>query len=432
MATRESIETDAAAKGMQPAADRAGPRPVLPNAIVNTPRQAAQRQSIAALLGGPAQRHAVATGSVVQMVRYIRKRTGQIIEVPDGYEKKGNERWATEEDFLSRTGGSEAAEAKRQAIRDRQEQERQQAEQERQRLALEKRKQERKLERKAHRAHVTPGQMPKPHDGKQTRFPGVVKSADNSPAELDYRGMSINNILNLQRGHDAVFTAQDPTGTATPLAHVVDDSETSPYLSFELGGLDISAGKYAPKPVDADNKPLEVTQKPGGFLKQEKSYTSASRQRNPDAKRIGYVGGITRDSGTERLDVSDESKAQSVFSTTPSETTARKEKAVALAKADKEVLVKPGASGITADKVPFVTKVKEVDEAYYRKHAARQTPQKALGYYKAYGEEPTYVKLQVRGGPGAYKFNTPDELQRADDDSEAEMSDIEDINLDDY
>ncbi|MFZ5547177.1 MAG: hypothetical protein ACOZJX_00560 [Pseudomonadota bacterium] len=418
MATRESIEADAAAKGMQPAADRAGPRPMLPNAIGNTPRQAAQRQAIAALLGGP----------VVQMVRYIRKRTGQIVEVPDGYEKKSNERWASEEDFLSRTGGSEVAEAKRQAIRDRQEQERQQAEQERQRLALEKRKQE----RRAHRAHVTPGQMPKPHEGKQTRFPGVVKSADNSPAELDYRGMSINNILNLQRGHDAVFTAQDPTGTATPLAHVVDDSETSPYLSFELGGLDISAGKYAPKPVDADNKPLEVTQKPGGFLKQEKSYTSASRQRNPDAKRIGYVGGITRDSGTERLDVSDESKAQSVFSTTPGETTARKEKAVTLAKADKEVLVKPGTSGITADKVPFVTKVKEVDEAYYRKHAARQTPQKALGYYKAYGEEPTYVKLQVRGGPGAYKFNTPADLQRADDDSEAEMSDIEDINLDDY
>jgi hypothetical protein len=432
MATRESIETNSAARARQPAADQTGQRQELPNSFANSPRQTAQRQSIAAVLGPPIQRRAVPGGPVVQMVRYIRKKNGRIIEVPDDYKKDKNERWATEEDFANRSGGGEAAEAKRKAIRDRLEEERQRAELERQRLALELQKQQRKQERKAHRAHVTPGQMPKPHVGKQTRFPGVVKSADNAPAELDYRGMSVNNILNLQRGNDAVFTAQDPTGTATPLAHVVDDSETSPYLSFELGGLDISAGKYAPKPVGADNKPLDVTQKPGGFLKQEKSYTSASRQRHPGAKRIGYVGGITRDSGTQRLDVSDEDKARNVFSTTPSETTERKEKAVALAKADKEVLVKPGASGITPDKVPFVTKVKEVDEAYYRKHVARQTPQKALGYYKAYGEDPTYVKLQVRGGPGAYKFATPHDLQRPDDDSESEMSDIEDINFEDY
>lgn len=428
MATRESIGTDSLAAGRQSAAERTSQRKELPSPIADSPRLAAQRESIAAVLGSPIQRRAAATGPVVQMVRYIRKRNGQIIEVPDGYKKTDKERWASERDFRDSTGGGDAAESKRQAIREREEQERQRAEQERARLALEQRKQE----RKAHRANVTPGQMPKPHEGKQTRFPAVVKSGDDSPAELDYRGMSVNNILNLQRGHGAVFTAQDPKGTATPLAHVVDDSETSPYLSFELGGLDISAGKYAPKPVDADNKPLDVTQKPDGFLKQEKSYTSASRQRNPGAKRIGYVGGITRDSGTQRLDVSDEGKARGVFSTTPGETTDRKEKAVALAKADKEVLVKPGDSGIAPDKVPFVSKVKEVNEAYYRKHVARQTPQKALGYYKAHGENPTYVKLQVHGGPGAYKFAPPADLQRPDDDSESEMSDIEDINLEDY
>lgn len=287
--------------------------------------------------------------------------------------------------------------------------------------------------RRARRARVTPEQMPETHVGKQTRFPGVVASADDTPADLVYRGMSINNVRNLQRGGDAVFTSQAPDGGATPLQHVVDDSEASPYLSFEGGGLDVSAGKYAPKPVDpVSNKPLGVTPRPGDFLKQEKSYTNQSRIDHPHAKRIGYVGGITHDAGSERLDVSDDAKARAVFDSTPGESQERRETAINLAKADREVLVKPGRDGIAPAKVPFVSKVKEVDEAYYSKHVARQTPRKALGYYKSYGAAPAYVKLQIPDTHPQYKFGIHADLRRDEDDSESEMSDIEDIDLSDY
>ena len=291
----------------------------------------------------------------------------------------------------------------------------------------------RKAERRRRRERVTPAELPQPHQGKQTRFPSVVSADDHKPAKLVYRGMSINNVRNLTTGSEAVFTSQAPEGTATPLEHVVDDSQDSPWLSFEAGGLDVSAGKYAPKPVDPDTrKPLGVERKPGGFLKQEKSYTAKSRRDHPTAKRIGYVGGITPDAGSERLNVSDERHARHVFAATPDETQERRQKAIDLAKADREVLVKPGVGGIEAAKVPFVSKVKEVDEAYYRKHVARQTPSKTVGYYKAFGEDATYVKMQIPPSHPGYKFGVPRDLLREDDDSESEMSDIEDPDLSDY
>lgn len=368
----------------------------------------------------PVQCMPAGTG-VIQCVKYI-WRKGHVLEVEDDYKKKPKERWSTEEAFAASHGGGDAMDAKRQAIRDRQEAER-----------LREAAARRKAERQARRARVTPGQLPAAHQGKQTRFPGVVGSADSRPADLVYRGMSVNNVRNLQQDAESVFTAQAPTGTATALEHVVDDSEASPWLSFEAGGLDISAGKYAAKPVDPDTrKPLGVTRKEGGFLKQEKSYTAKSRRDYPRAKRIGYVGGITRDAGTEQLDVSDDARARRAFAAAPGETGERRQKAIDLAKADKEVLVKPGASGIAPAKVPFVSKVKEVDEAYYRKHVARQTPTKALGYYKAFDENPTYVKMQIPSTHTGYKFGVPADLRREDDDSEAEMSDIEDIDLSDY
>jgi len=203
-------------------------------------------------------------------------------------------------------------------------------------------------------------------------------------------------------------------------------------LSFEAGGLGVSAGKYAPKPVDQDtHKPLGVTRKEDGFLKQEKSYTGESRRKYPNAKRIGYVGGVTSKPEIERLDVSNEEKAKLVFEATPNESVERKDKAVKLAKADKEVLLKPGPDGISSADVPFVSKVKEVNEDYYIKHVARQTPTKALGYYKGNGKPPTYVKMQMAAGSEAYKFDVPADLLRADDDSESEMSDIEEMDLGD-
>lgn len=387
----------------------------------DSPRQRQQGERIAQLRSAQAVAQRMPAGPVVQRVKYIRK-SGRVVEVADDYQKKAKERWATEEEFARGRGGDAAMDARRQAILER-------IEAEERRVATERRKQE----RKARRDRVTPRQMPEAHEGKQIRFPAVVGSADDRPADLVYRGMSVNNVRNLQRGDGAVFTAQSPTGAATPLAHVVDDSEASPFLSFEAEGLGISAGKYAPKPVDPlTHKPLGVTRKDDGFLKQEKSYTAESRRRHPNAKRIGYVGGVTRDAGTQRVDVSDERKAQRVFGATPGESAERKQKAVDLAKADKEVLVKPGPGGIAPAQVPFVSKVKEVNEAYYRKHVARQTPSKALGYYKGHGDTPTYVKMQIAADRDAYKFNVPADLQRADDDSEAEMSDIEEIDLADY
>jgi hypothetical protein len=359
---------------------------------------------------------APAATSVVQMVKYRRKKNGTFDQVPDDYAKKPKEKVFSEDEFLAYCQKQGLENAHVTEIRTR------------------RAKEARKQARAARRARVTPGQMPAAHAGKQIKAPAVVKQEDNAPADLVYRGMSVNNIRNLQRGEPAVFTAQAPTGAANAVDHIVDDSPESPYLSFEAGGLGISAGKYAPKPVDANNKPHDVVQNADGFLKQEKSYTRASRRRHPNAKRIGYVGGIPADAGTERLDVSTAPKAAAALGAEALGSQARRDKAQQLAVADKEVLVKPGAAGIAPAKVPLVASVKEVNEAYYRKHVARQTSRKALAYYKPSGEgaAPVYTKVQIPANNAQYKFDIPEDLRRTDEDSEAEMSDNEDMNLEDY
>lgn len=354
---------------------------------------------------------------VIQMVKYIRKKNGQIVQVEDGYNKKKDERWSDEDAFLNDHRGGDAAEENRKKIRE-------------ERAAA-----ARTQERAARRARVTPANMPQPHAGKQVHFPGVVGRGDNAPADLVYRGMSVNNVRNMQKGKPAIFTAQNPGGKASAIDHIVKDDPDSPYLSFEAGGLGISAGKYAAKPVAPDtHKPFGVEKMKGGFLKQEKSYVSKSRKDYPKAKRIGYVGGISKNAGMDRLDVSDKAKAEAAFNPPAHYSDNPRSKAAALAVADREVLVKPGKEGIGRQHMPLVAKVQEVTEAYYRKHLARQTSRKALGYYKRFESDPVYSKIQIpnQEGNNGYKFAIPKDLRRAGDDSEDEMSDIESVNLGDY
>ena len=383
--------------------------------------------ALASRAGAPLQLMAASTRApVVQMVKYIWAK-GKVRQVPDEYKKKDKERLSTEDEFMRRNG-DDADNPQVAEIRVRRENEAL----EKARVEREQARAARKLARATRRARVTPGQMPESHIGKQLKFPGVVKQADDQAADLVYRGMSVNNIRNLQKGKPAVFTAQSPTGAANAVEHIVDDSPESPYLSFEAGGLAVSAGKYAAKPVDDDNKPRGVHQNEDGFLKQEKSYTADSRRDYPGAKRIGYVGGIPADAGSGRLDVSTRDKAARGLSAPALGSAERREKARALAEADKEVLVKPGPTGIAPAKVPFVAKVQEVTEAYYRKHVARQSSRKALGFHKPYNAPAVYSKIQLPADNAQYKFNIPADLRRTDEDSEAEMSDIESMDLGDF
>jgi hypothetical protein len=371
---------------------------------------------------------------VLQMVKYIRKKNGQIVEVDDDYKKKQNEKWSDAKAFASQTStrGGAAAAAKKEEVK----KELAEAEARRKEAEAERAAAARKKERADRRKRVTPAHMPAAHQGKQISFPRVVGRADDREADLAYRGMSVNNIRNLQKGDAPVFTVQNPMGTASAIEHIVDDSETSPFLSFEAGGLGISAGKYAPKPVEPrTNKPLGVEERAGGFLKQAKSYKEASRREHAAAKRMGYIAGITATAGTERLDVSDTAKAERAFIPRRGVETERQRKAVDLAVADREVLVKPGRAGIAPAQVPFVAKMQEVDKAYYEKHLTRQTSSKRLGYFKGFDADPIYSKIQVRPqeeGNDQYKFEVPDDLRRADDDSESEMSDIDEMNFEDF
>ena len=275
----------------------------------------------------------------------------------------------------------------------------------------------------------------KKRGGKQVRFPRVV-DATGKTARLAYRGLSANNIRNLQKGDRPIFTAQKPDGTASALQHIVDDSEDSGWLSFEQGGLGISAGKYAAKPVDAETKkPRDVEIRNRRFLKQAKSYAMKSRKEDTaDTNRIGYVGGILPTAGSERLDVSTEAMAKAHFK--PDEARdeeARRKRAwaVKLAKADREVLVKPGRAGISGAQVPFMAKVQEVPREYYNKHLHRQTSTKALGLYKSSRGKPVFHKVQIQG-ESSYRFAIPPADRRSMDDEDSEMSDIESMNLTDY
>jgi len=184
--------------------------------------------------------------------------------------------------------------------------------------------------------------------------------------------------------------------------------------------------------VDDKNKPLGVTEEAGGFLKMEKSYTVASQAKHAGKKRIGYVGGIP--SAPEHLDVSDRPKAEAALKPVdaPAPEAPKRDRAVMLAVADKEILVTPGEAGIGPTGVPFVAKVKVVDEAYFKKNIIHQTPTMALGFYKSSKGRPVYSKIQVTEGKFKFKFQIPPELLRNAEDSEDEMSDVEDMELSDY
>ncbi len=286
----------------------------------------------------------------------------------------------------------------------------------------------RKRRRDARRV-VAHKRLPKPRGKfKKVEFPVVVQGS-GGPASLVYRGMSVNNINNMQKVKGAIFTAQNPTGTASAVKHIVHDSQESPYLSFEAKSLAISAGKYAHKPVDADNKPLHVEKKEGGFLKQAKSYTQAA-MRSHGGKRLGYVGGIPK--SPTHLDVSTKPKAEREFAATKvaPDDVADAPKAAKLAKADAEILVRPGEEGIGAEGVPFVAKVKTVSLDYFKKNMIHQTDKIALGFFKPSQGDPVYTKIQVLKGD--YKFRVRPEYQRNDEDSESEMSDVEEMNMGDY
>ena len=244
------------------------------------------------------------------------------------------------------------------------------------------------------------------------------KSADNralQDMDLNYRGMSVNNISNLQKNNAAVFTVNNPAGTASADDHIVNDDLNSPYLSFEKGGLEISAGKYAPKPVDEHNAPLGVKTLEGGFLKQDKSYTKDSQELHADRQHIGLVAGVVPMKSDE--DYSTPDKADALKS----------EKARILAVADREVLVKPGAKGIGRSDVPFLARVKRVPKEYYIRHIQNQTTNKALGFYDGLHYK---IQMDKRSNENyRFAFKIPPVLTRAADESDDEMSDIEEIGM---
>lgn len=346
-----------------------------PEAITQAKLQQAAENGSPGLTGLPMQLKAGMTSisPVIQLKKYVMKKNGKVVVAKDSYKVKSDERELSKDEY---------------------------------------------------KEHLF--KQHGPSKGKKSGAPGVRedvpqrgrKAAEKKGADLGgdliYRGMSVNNLANLYGDNPAIFTVQNPEGSATPEEHIVDDSQDSPYLSFEAEGLAVSAGKYAPKPVDDDNKPLGVEMLEGGFLKQEKSYTKGSQEEHEGRKRIGVVAGIRK--RREHLDFATKEKAAKL----------KGEKAQDLAVADKEVLVKLGVEGIKREDVPFFAKVKRVPEAYYKKNIKNQTNKKALGFFDG-----TYYKTQIdQERSAAFGFDVHEDLIRSADESDDEMSDIEDLNLD--
>ncbi len=353
---------------------------------------------------------------VVQRFKFVIPKKGRVRRIraeSDDYKvNKAKERLAKDADFLdvdlTEEGLPEEVRARAAEVQE---------------VARGRADEERRRERAERHRRLYRRDRPDPRNvGKQMAAPRVVDVSGGLPqtASLDYRGMSVQNVANLQHGPaadaDPVFTVQQPEGKATAVEHIVDDAEDSPYLSFERGGLAVSAGKYAPKPVDpVTNRPLGVAKRSSGFRKQEKSYSEESRRKHRDDKYIGYVGGIRANEHPSE-DYSTPNKAAALPD----------EKARDLAVADREVLVRPGAKGIERQNVPFVAKVKRVSGDYYERHIGHQSRKKALGYYKAFDKDPDYFKMQIADEhtEDGLEFDVSPEYIRQDD-SESEMSDIE-------
>jgi hypothetical protein len=215
-------------------------------------------------------------------------------------------------------------------------------------------------------------------------------------SKLIFRGMSVNNIANNAKEDAPIFTVDQPDGTASPVEHIVHDAPNSPYLSFESQGLNVSAGKYAHKPVDANNQPIGVQTLSSGFFKQEKSYTQENMDRH-QGKRIGLVAGIFNKA--HYLDVSTQEKAQAEVAKTTSSLTDQAT-AVDLAVADKEILVTPGADGISKGNVPFYAKVEVLTKDEFIANIDKQTPTMALGFHNG-----VYYKIQIDLARSNAKFH---------------------------
>jgi hypothetical protein len=249
----------------------------------------------------------------------------------------------------------------------------------------------------------------------------LKKSNNNRLKESDllFRGMSVNNISNFQekknqKNGKPIFTVNNPDGTASETEHIEEDHPDSPFLSFETSGLNVSAGKYAPKPVDEKNRPIGVKKLETGFLKQEKSYTQENMEKYSEFKHIGMVGGIEK--GYNFQDFSTEEKVKKLKS----------QKAKNLAIADKEVLVTPGKDGIK--NVPFLAKIKKVTADYFNKNITNQTSKKALGFHND-----NFYKIQIVDSEDSkkeYFFDVRKDFIRQDDESEDEMSEIDEMNFD--
>lgn len=277
----------------------------------------------------------------------------------------------------------------------------------------------------------------------QSSFPKLIRTADDTTSaesSLIFRGMSVNNVKNLKHSvleqdqDSAIFSAQMPQGDATPIDHIVDDFDDSPFLSFESGSYNISAGKYAPKPTHADTrKPRGVSNTAAGFLKQKPSYTGETRKAYPDAKRIGYFGGINPAYG-QILDVSTVELATQHL--VDEEHQERQDNARRIAVNDREVLVTPGVQGIPGSRLPFVGKVQAVTKDYYNKKKTRQTATKALGFFKpanTVAAKTDYFKVQIAekyNRDKVHAFSIPEHERKREDDDSSDISDVESIDLD--
>ncbi|WP_299780238.1 hypothetical protein [uncultured Roseobacter sp.] len=268
--------------------------------------------------------------------------------------------------------------------------------------------------------------VPKQHEGKQMHAPRIIGVSPEGKAQvgsLIFRGMSPNNIKNFEasqhggEGAPPVFIAENPTGRASAKDHIADDDRQSPYLSFEAGGVAISAGKYALKPVSKNNTLVDVSYEGGHLKSNTPSYRARGTSRN-EHHRAGMVAGVSATDDLHPEDYSTETTAKKL----------RDDDAQAKAIADKEILIRAGTKGIAAEDVPFIALVEQVDEEYYRANASNQTPSQALGYYKPNGplDRTVYYRLYI---PTEYAenfgFDIAAHQQRHPEDLRPEMGAID-------
>lgn len=258
-----------------------------------------------------------------------------------------------------------------------------------------------------------------PKDNKN-HMPTVVGANANT---LLYRGLSVQGIKNLQESlHNPempVVKAQHPNGDATIYQHVRENSTESPYMSFEIG-MGVSVGKYAPKPVNDQNKPIGLSQEKDGYLRTPPSYKTQNIKATADNKRIGYTVAVEPGQFKD-VDLSTEDKAAGQFQNDKTiKNEADRNRAIKMAVADKEVLLTPEEDGITRDKIALVQKIQAVRKDYYKANDSKQTSTKALAKFKN-----RHFKIQIpkKYNPELlYKYDFPESNQ--DDMSSIDSMDL--------